>query len=174
MTGYWNDHARTQQTLDPAGWLSTGDIAELKDGRVFIRGRLSDVIALSIGEKVNPNVIEAKLTNDPLFKQAVVVGDGRPFIVAIIVLDADAWRIFAANSGLDPEQPNHPASKIELQARIVPLLAGMPRYAQVRAIHLTLEPWTIEADLLTPSLKIKRERLIPIFATEIDNLYAEQ
>jgi len=87
------------------------------------------------------------------------------------VLDPDLWDFFAANNGLDLRQPNHPASKLTLQARIVPLLANMPRYAQIRAIHLTLEPWTIEAGLLTPTLKVKRNRLIPIFATEIDHLY---
>lgn len=174
MTGYWRDGIRTQQTLDPAGWLSTGDIAELKDGRVFLRGRLTDVIVLSIGEKVNPNIVEAKITTDPLFKQALLVGDRRPFLVAVLVLDADSWSLFAANKGLDPQQPNEPASKIELQARIVPLLAGMPRYAQVRAIHLTLEPWTIEAGLLTPTLKVKRDRVAPLFADKIDGLYDEQ
>ena len=174
MTGYWRDNIRTQQTLDSAGWLSTGDIAALKEGRIYLRGRLADVIALSIGEKVNPNIVEAELTSDALFRQALVVGDGRPFLVAVIVLDADSWRLFAANEGLDPGQPNHPASKLELQARIVPLLEGMPRYAQIRAIHLTLEPWTIEAGLLTPTLKVKRNRVVPLFSDEIDEMYAEK
>jgi long-chain acyl-CoA synthetase len=174
MTGYWRDSVRTQQALDRGGWLSTGDIAELKGGRVFLRGRLTDVIVLSIGEKVNPDIVEAKITTDPLFKQALVVGDRRPFLVAVLVLDAVSWSLFAANKGLDPRQPNHPASKIELQARIVTLLAGMPRYAQVRAIHLTLEPWTIEAGLLTPTLKIKRDCVAPLFTDKLDELYEEQ
>lgn len=172
MKGYWQDNARTRQTLDAAGWLSTGDIAELKDGRIFLRGRLSDVIVLSIGEKINPDIVEAGLTADPLFKQALVVGNGRPFPAAVIVLDADAWSLFAAGKGLDPRQPNHPASKLELQARVVSLLADMPRYAQVRAIHLTLEPWTIEAGLLTPTLKVKRDRVAPLFAKKIEELYS--
>lgn len=171
MVGYWKDSVGTKQTLDAARWLSTGDVAELKDGRIFLRGRLADIIVLSIGEKVNPNVVESRLTSDPLFKQALVVGDRMPFLVAVIVLDPDLWDFFAANNGLDLQQPNHPASKLILQARIVPLLANMPRYAQIRAIHLTLEPWTIEAGLLTPTLKVKRNRVIPLFATEIDHLY---
>jgi long-chain acyl-CoA synthetase len=174
MTGYWRDNIRTRQALDPAGWLSTGDIAELKDGRVFLRGRLADVIVLSIGEKVNPNIVEARITADPMFKQALVVGNRKPFLIAILVLDAGSWNLFAANKGFDPRRPNHPASKFELKARILPLLATMPRYAQVRAIHLTLEPWTIEAGLLTPTLKIKRERVAALFADKIDGLYDEQ
>ena len=118
MIGYWKDDAETKRTLDPMGWLSTGDVAEMKDGRIFIRARLREMIVLSIGEKVNPNTVEAELTRDPLFKQVVVVGDRRPFLVAVIVLNADAWRRFAADNGLDPERPNHAVSKIELLARV--------------------------------------------------------
>lgn len=174
MTGYWRDTVTTQRALDPAGWLSTGDIAELKDGRIFLRGRLADMIVLSSGEKVDPDTVERRITTDPVFKQVLVAGDRRPFLVAIIVLDTESWRLFAANRGFDPRQPNRPASKLELQARIAPLLANMPGYAQVRAIHLTLEPWTIEAGLLTPTLKVKRGRVTPLFAAEIDELYKEQ
>jgi len=175
MAGYWKDELRTKQALDPAGWLSTGDIAEIgADGRVFIRGRLADVIVLSIGEKVNPNVVEGELCRDPLFEQAVVVGDRRPFLIALIVLNAQAWHLFAADRGLNSEQPNHPASKIELLARITALLAELPRYAQVRAVHLTMQPWTVESGLLTPTLKVKRDLVIPLFAREIEAVYARQ
>ena len=173
MTGYWKDAGATARALDPMGWLSTGDIAEIKDGRIFIRARLREMIVLSIGEKVNPNAVEAELTRDGLFKQVVVVGDRRPFLVALIVLNADAWRRFAADKGLDAERPNHAASKIELLARVTPLLAALPRYAQVRAMQLTLQPWTIEAGLLTPTLKVKREVVQRLFAREINALYAE-
>ncbi len=173
MMGYWKDAGETARTLDPMGWLSTGDVGEIKDGRIFIHARLREMIVLSIGEKVNPNTVEAELTHDRLFKQVVVVGDRRPFLVAVIVLDADAWRRFAADKGLDPERPNHAVSKIELLARVTPLLAALPRYAKVRAMHLTLEPWTIEAGLLTPTLKVKRDVVQKMFAREIDALYAE-
>ena len=175
MMGYWKDDAETARALDATGWLSTGDVAEInEDGRIFIRGRLKDVIVLSIGEKINPNVVEAELTRDPLFEQAVVVGNRRPFLTAVIVLNAESWKLFAANKGLDPQQPNHAASKIELLARITSLLDTLPRYAQVRAVHLALEPWTIEAGLLTPTLKVKRDVVVPLFAKEIDDLYAKQ
>jgi long-chain acyl-CoA synthetase len=174
MTVYWKDDAKTARTLDPTGWLSTGDVAEIRDGRIFIRGRLREMIVLSIGEKVNPNVVEAELTRDPLFEQAVVVGNRRPYLVAVIVLNADAWRLFAADKGLEPQRPNYAASKFELLARITSLLVALPRYAQVRAMHLTLEPWTIEAGLLTPTLKVKRDVVVRLFAKEIDDLYAKQ
>lgn len=173
MMGYWKDDAATARALDATGWLSTGDVAKIsEDGHIFIHGRLKEIIVLSIGEKVNPNVVEAELTREPLFEQAVVVGNRRPFLAAVIVLNADAWTLFAASKGLDPQQPNHAASKIEVLARITSLLVALPRYAQVRAVHLTLEPWTIEAGLLTPTLKVKRDVVVPLFAKEIRNLYA--
>lgn len=174
MMGYWKDDAETARTLDPTGWLSTGDAAEIgEDGRIFIRGRLKEIILLSIGEKINPNVVETEIVRDPLFKQAVAVGNRRPYLAAIIVLHADAWRLFAADKGLDPQRPNHPASRIALLERITTLLVALPRYAQVRAVHLTLEPWTIDAGLLTPTLKIKRDVVVPLFAKEVDDLYAK-
>ena len=174
MSGYWKNDAGAARALDPTGWLLTGDVAEINDGRVFIRGRLREMIVLSIGEKVNPNVVEAELTRDPLVAQVIVIGDRRPFLTAIIVLNAASWRRLAAAKGLDPEHPNHAASKVEMLARIPPLLAAMPRYAQVRAVHLTLQPWTIDAGLLTPTLKVKRDVVLRLFAKEINGLYAEQ
>jgi long-chain acyl-CoA synthetase len=173
MAGYWKDPGGTARALDRMGWLSTGDVAEIESGRIFIRARLRDMIVLSIGEKVNPNIIEAELTRDRLFEQAMVVGDRRPFLVAVIVLNAGAWRRFAADKGLDPEQPNHPVSKIEVLARIVPLLAALPRYAQVRAVHLTMEPWTVGTGLLTPTLKVKRDVVQRKFVGQIASLYAK-
>jgi long-chain acyl-CoA synthetase len=153
----------------------TGDIAEIQEGgRIVIRGRLTELLVLSIGEKINATVVEGELTRDPLLEQAMVVGDGRPFLTAVIVLNAKAWQVFAAERGLDPGQPNHEASKAELLAKIAPLLAGLPRHAQIRAIHLTLQPWTIESGLLTPTLKIKREMIAPLFVKEIDDLYMKR
>ena len=173
MKGYWKDVDATARALDRAGWLSTGDVAEIKDGRIFIRGRLREMIVLSVGEKVNPNIVEAALAGDALFQQALVVGDRCPFLAAVVVLNTEVWRHFAADKGLDPERPNHLASRIEVLARIVSLLAALPRYAQVRAVHLTLEPWTIEAGLLTPTLKVKRDVVQRKFAAEIAALYAK-
>lgn len=174
MKGYWKDDAGTARALDAQGWLSTGDAAEIEDGRIFIRGRLKEMIVLSIGEKVNPNVVEAEIARDPLFERAMVVGDRRPFLAAVIVLNDEAWRRFAADKGLDPNEPNHAVSKIEVLARVTPLLAALPRFAQVRAVHLTLQPWTVEAGLLTPTLKIKRDVVLPLFAKDIDQLYAQR
>lgn len=172
MTGYWKDAAATARALSPTGWLSTGDIAEIRDGRIFIRGRLKETIVLSIGEKVDPSVVEGAITRYPMFRQAMVVGDGHPFLAAIVVLDSDTWNRFAADNGLDPALPDHPDSRIIALSRMTRLLAALPKYAQVRAVHLTLRPWTIEDGLLTPTFKIKRRAILPQFEKEISEIYS--
>ncbi|HSL78779.1 MAG TPA: AMP-dependent synthetase/ligase [Pseudolabrys sp.] len=172
MMGYWKDEAQTAQALDADGWLSTGDIAEIRDGRVFIRGRLKELIVLSTGEKVNPNVVEAELVRDMLFDQVAVVGDGRPFVAALVVLNDAAWKRFAEHHNVDPKLLNTQSVQARVQARIETLLASLPKHARVRAVHLGTEPWTIDSGLLTPTLKVKREALQQRFSHEIDALYA--
>jgi long-chain acyl-CoA synthetase len=171
MSGYWNDEAETKTALDPAGWLATGDIAEIEQGRLFIRGRLKDTIVLTVGEKVNPDVVESELLRDQLFEQAIVIGNNRPHLVAMIVLNADRWRSFAAENDLNLDQPNHPASKLLILSRIDALLSGLPHHAQIRAVQLSQEPWTIDSGSLTPTLKVKRGAIAASFATVIDQLY---
>jgi long-chain acyl-CoA synthetase len=101
------------------------------------------------------------------------VGDRRPYLVAVIVLNSEAWTLFAASSGLDPQHLNHATSKIDVLPRVASLLSAMPHYAQVRAVHLKLQPWTIEAGLLTPTLKVKREPVAVLFRQEIEALYGK-
>jgi long-chain acyl-CoA synthetase len=171
MSGYWRDEAETARRLDPAGWLSTGDLAEIKDGRIYIRGRVNEIIVLSIGEKVNPELIEIEIKRDPLFAQVMVTGHGRPYLVALAVLDQANWKRFSDANGIATENPDTPEGRMHILRHLEQRLSNLPRFAQVRAVHLTLEPWTIDAGLLTPTLKIKRDVLQRRFAKEIDNLY---
>jgi long-chain acyl-CoA synthetase len=173
MIGYWRDAAATARAVDDAGWLATGDIAEKHAGRLRIAGRLKEMIVLSIGEKVNPNLVEAAICRDPVFAQVAVVGEGRRFLAALAVLDKAAWQQFAAANGLDANAPDAAAAKARLLALIGKRAADLPRHAQVRALYVTLEPWTIEQGLLTPTLKIKRDALQRQFAQEIGTLYDE-
>lgn len=172
MKGYWKNEAATAEAIDPDGWLHTGDLAELKGGWVFIRGRLKEIIVLSTGENVSPTLVEAELTKDTLVKQAIVVGDGKPFLVGILVVDEDNWRAFAAAIGVDPADLDHASAKASVLRRLSERLMDMPRSAQVRAIHLTKEPWTIESGLLTPTLKAKRRPIETKYASEISAIYA--
>ncbi|HSG94570.1 MAG TPA: AMP-binding protein [Afifellaceae bacterium] len=174
MGGYWNQPETTRDTIDTGGWLHTGDIAEIRDGRIFIRGRLKEILVTSTGENVAPSDLEVALVVDPLIAQVMVVGDGRPFLAALIVLQPDLWRRFAEKLGVDPDDPATLASPTTTNAmleRIAGLLRQFPGYAQIRAVHLVLEEWSVEDGLITATMKIKRDAVADRFAAEIERLY---
>ena len=172
MTGYWKDEVETAQAIDPNGWLHTGDLAEIRDGRVFIHGRLQDIQVLAIGEKVNASLIEDEIRRDELFEQALVIGEGKPFLAAVCVLNRKRWLALAGELGVCPDNPNVDPVLEEVRLRLANRLKDQPRYAQVQAVHLVLEPWTVEAGLLTPSLKVKRDRVEDLYRGAIEALFA--
>jgi long-chain acyl-CoA synthetase len=172
MAGYWNDDVRTAEAIDRDGWLHTGDLAEIRDGRLFLRGRLQDIQVLATGEKINTSLIEYEITKDELFEQAIVIGEGKPFLVAVCALNNERWQVLAEEVGVDVGSPNAPRAREAVLARLWDRLTEYPRHAQVKAAHLVLEPWTIEAGLLTPSLKVKRDRVEERYREPIAALYA--
>ncbi len=176
MLGYWGRPEESGKAFDAEGWLRTGDQARIDDrGRVYILGRLKEILVMSTGEKVAPNDIEMAITQDPLFEQAMVVGEGKPYIAALLVLNAAAWREFAAGLALDPDAPaslaQHSVHRRVLE-KLHELLRSFPGHAKVRAVRLSLEPWTIDNGLITPTLKLKRSEIELRFATAISDLYA--
>jgi long-chain acyl-CoA synthetase len=174
MLGYWNSPENTADAIDTDGWLHTGDIGEIRDGRVHIRGRLKEIIVLSTGKKVSPADIEVAITKDPLFRQAMVVGDGHPHLGALLVLDGAAWGELAHTLGLGPEVPaslSAPAVHEALLPRLRKLLGEFPPHVRINAVHLLLEPWTIEGGMLTPTMKLKRGPLQQRFRKEIQSLF---
>lgn len=176
MLGYWGRPEETRTAFDAQGWLRTGDQAQIDDrGRVRILGRLKEILVMSTGEKVAPNDLEMAITADPLFDQAMVVGEGKPYIAALVVLNPAAWRAVAAVLALDPDSPaslEQPAVCARVQEKLHDLLQSFPAHAQVRAFRLSLEPWTIENGLMTPTLKLKRPEIELRFAAAIRDLYA--
>jgi len=123
---------------------------------------------------VPPADMELALTMDPLFEQAMVLGEGRPYLAALLVLDPDAWRSLAARLGLDAHDPAALTDRRAIaaaKARVGDRLGAFPGYARVRAVHLSLSPWTVENGLITPTMKIKRPELEAHFADVIDALY---
>ena len=175
MQGYWNQPDATARAIDADGWLHTGDVAEIREGYVAIRGRLKEILVTSTGEKVPPVDMEMALTMDPLFDQAMVVGEGRSHLVALLVLAPEHWRAFAAGHGLDPadrQALTDPGVVEATLARVAERLADFPGHAQVRAVHLSLSPWTVDNGLLTPTMKTKRPEVEARFAAIIDALYA--
>jgi long-chain acyl-CoA synthetase len=174
--GYWRQPEATRQAIDADGWLHTGDVGEIRDGYVGIRGRLKEILITSTGEKVPPTDMETALTMDPLMDQAMVVGEGRPYLAAVVVLSRKPWQQLAGDLGLDADDAaclTDPRAIAAVQDRVEARLARFPGYAQVRALHLSLDPWTIEAGYLTPTLKLKRPALQRHFATAIDALYQQ-
>lgn len=175
MLGYWNNHKATANTIDAEGWLHTGDQARIAEsGHIFITGRIKDILVLSNGEKVSPVDMEMAITRDELFEQALVVGEGKPFLSALVVLNAEQWLQLAQRLKLDPMNENSFADK-SLQQHIIQMFRGLlhdfPAYAKIRRVHLTLTPWTVENGMLTPTMKIKRARLVEANQELIDKFY---
>lgn len=174
MLGYWQRPEDTAQVLDRDGWLHTGDQASLERGRLYIRGRIKDIIVTSTGEKIAPADLESAIGNDGLFEQVMVLGEGRPFLAAVAVLNREQWVESAKRLGLNPEDPKSLSSRSALDwalERIGRAVSAFPGYAKPRALILSLEPWTIDAGLVTPTLKPKRAALEKRFASEIAALY---
>jgi long-chain acyl-CoA synthetase len=117
-------------------------------------------------------LIEIEIGKDELFSQAVVIGNGKPFLVAVCSLNAKRWQQLAGTLGVAADNPNVSPVRAAVLARLASRLENYPRHAQIRAVHLVREPWTIEAGLLTPSLKVKRERVEQCYGDAIDALFS--
>jgi long-chain acyl-CoA synthetase len=172
MLGYWNNPEATRAILGADGWLNSGDTARFDEqGRVYITGRLKEIIVLSNGEKIPPVDMEAAMLRDPLFEQVMLLGEGKPFLSVMAVLNAEKWKALAAERGLDAANVAAPqAEKLALE-RLSAQLKSFPGYAQVRRVTLTLEPWTVENGLLTPTMKLRRAKVMEKFNAEIDRMY---
>ena len=174
MLGYWNNHAATAQVIDPSGWLHTGDQARINGRHIYITGRLKDILVLSNGEKVPPGDMEMAIALDPLFEQVLIVGEGRSYLTALVVLNGDLWPGLAQEQGLDPMAPQSlgdPKLTALLQGRIKMALRDFPGYAKVRRVTALLEPWTVDNGLATPTLKIKRASVLDRFNQQVEAMY---
>ena len=175
MLGYWRRPEASAEIMDAEGWLHSGDKARMDaEGHLYITGRLKEIIVLSNGEKLPPADMEMAIALHPLFDQVLICGEGRPYLVALAVLNPRHWEALAREQGLDPADPaalRDPA----LLERVLEMVAGQlrafPGYAQVRRIALTLEPWSVENGLLTPTLKPRRSRIMARYHDDIEALY---
>lgn len=176
MRGYWRRPEDTAAAFTPDGWLRTGDVGEFnRDGLLRIKGRIKEIIVTSTGEKIPPANLESAIEMDPLFAQAFIVGENRPFLSLVAVVEPGEWRALAASLGIDPEDNANleaPAAKTAALKRAKAAAADFPNYALPRAVILTKTPWTIESGLLTPTLKLKRGPLATRFSAELARLYA--
>lgn len=174
MMGYWNKPEATSEMIDNEGWLHTGDKARLKSGYIYITGRVKEIIVLSNGEKIPPADMEMAIILDPLIEHVMIIGEGRPFLAALTVLNADQWSKTARRLGLqvdDPDALQNSKLHSEVLDRIAKRLHDFPGYAQVRAVSISLEPWEVGNGLHTPTLKLRRNRILEHFRDQIEKLY---
>jgi len=119
--------------------------------------------------------MESAILLDPLFEQVMLVGEGKPYLAALTVLNEAHWQTFAASLDIDPHQPaalTHPKVLRALTRRVAEHLKHFPGYAQIRRLHPELTPWTVDNGLLTPTLKIKRSLILERYRAVIDAMYA--
>jgi long-chain acyl-CoA synthetase len=154
FSGYYRDPEATRAVLSPDGWLRTGDLGRLdEDGFLVVTGRKKDVLVTAVGKKVSPQRIEEALSASPGIAQTLVVGNGRPYVAALLTLEEDA----------SPET---------LQEHVGRVNAGLSGYEQVRRFLVLPRQFSAEKGEVTPTLKLRRDVCERHFAAEIESLYS--
>ncbi len=175
MPGYWKQKKATKEALID-GWLHTGDIGHIdEDGYLYITDRKKDIIVNSGGENIAPQRIEILLDDDAQIEQALVYGDQKPYLVALIIPNEEACMAWAHEQGLPETDWEHVCTsdilKKALQTKINTILKPLNPFEQVRRIILLPHPFTIEEGLLTPTMKIKRRKVYEKYHDALELLY---
>ena len=174
MQGYWDNPAASEAVLHD-GWLHTGDIGEFDaKGRIRITDRKKDMIVNDKGDNVSPQKVESMLSLQPEIGQAMVMGDRRPYIVGLIVPDREWAEGWAEAQGVsaDPQALHeNPAFHAVLRAAVDRVNAELSVIEKVRRFALADEPFAIENEEMTPSLKIRRHKIKERYGERLDGLY---
>ncbi|MFG2571265.1 AMP-dependent synthetase/ligase [Streptomyces sp. NPDC048481] len=176
FAGYWNDPAATAEVLAD-GWFATGDLGALDDdGYLTITGRKKDILVTSGGKNVSPSVLEDRLRSRAPVGQCLVVGDGRPFVAALVTLDPDALAHWLTVRGLPADTPlagltDDPRLRADVQRAVDHANEAVSRAESIRAFAVVDGEFSEAEGLLTPSLKVKRQAVAQRYAREIEDLY---
>jgi long-subunit acyl-CoA synthetase (AMP-forming) len=178
MPGYRNLPEKTAETIDPAGWLLTGDIGELdEEGYLRIVDRKKELIITAAGKNLSPANIESRLKMIPLVDQAVAIGDRRKFISALLTLDPEVAPVWAAKHRIEDTDlvslAQNPQVIEEVQRGVDTANEDLARVEGVKRFKLLAQPWEPGGDELTPTMKLKRKPIADKYADEIDALYAD-
>jgi long-chain acyl-CoA synthetase len=176
MLGYWRNEAASREMFDAEGYFRTGDVGEIDpQGRVKITDRKKEILVTSGGKNVAPQPIEALLMADPYIEQAVLVGDHRNHLAALVVPHFPALRAWCERRhlvvGTDAEMVVDPRVRAKLMDRVTRVNAHLPVFQRVRRIALLEKEMTAENGLLTPSLKVKRRVVNEAYRDLIEDLY---
>ncbi|MEN8655904.1 AMP-dependent synthetase/ligase [Streptomyces sp. 21So2-11] len=170
--GYYGNEQATRETLDADGWLHTGDLGALdEDGYLSITGRKKDLIITSSGKNLTPSQVELAVQQSRFVSHAVLVGDRRPYPVALITLDADEVTGWATRTGHDPADRD--AVRTLVQEAVDTANAQVSRPARIRAFAVLEEDFTVDSGVLTPTLKVRRKAVTERYAGVIEALYAD-
>jgi long-chain acyl-CoA synthetase len=180
MRGYRSDPEATATAIDGRGWLHTGDIGAIDaDGFVSIVDRKKEIIINSSGKNMSPTNIEASVRNSsPIIGQVCCIGDARPFNTALIVLDPEAARAVAAEAGDDAlrleDIVKHPAVKAAVESAVEAANHRLARVEQIRRYRVLPDEWPANGDLVTPTLKLRRQEVLRRYRDIIEDLYRSE
>ncbi|KAA1428953.1 AMP-dependent synthetase/ligase [Nocardioides antri] len=175
FTGYWANPEASAEAIDAEGWFHTGDVGEVDDeGFVRITGRKKEILVTAGGKNVAPSVLEDRVRAHALVSQCLVVGDGQPFIAALVTLDEEAlpaWAEQHGKSGTVAELANDPEVRAALEEAIESANQAVSKAESIRKFEILPYDWTEEGGQLTPSLKLKRNVVMRECRDEIAALY---
>lgn len=175
MSGYWRDDGASTEAIDAAGWLRTGDLGEIDDqGFVRVIGRKTEVLVTAGGKHVAPAPLEDQIRAHPLVSQCLVVGDGRPFVAALLSLDLDATHGFARQRALPRDLEalvDHPDLLAAVQEAVDAANSTVSQAESIRRFVVVVEQWDEEGGYLTPSLKLRRDLVERTFHADVERLY---
>lgn len=179
MKGYFNMPEATAEVLEPDGWFHTGDIGEIDpDGFLRITDRKKDIIVTAGGKNVAPQNIENLLKMEKYIEQVCVIGDKRKYLTALVVPSFEQLRDWAAQNGLPTDDRDllvkAPEVRALVQRAIDNVNAQLARFETVKRFELLPTEFTIENDMLTPSLKVKRKQVMQRYKAEIDAMYPDE
>ena len=178
MVGYWNNEKATQEAIDDDGYFHTGDIGHMDDqGRLYITDRKKELIITSAGKKVAPQPIENMLKEDKYISQAVLIGDQRNFISALIVPNFDGLARWAGYKKIPftthSELILNPLVLAKMASRLERINQHLSNFERVKKFTLLADEMTLEGGQLTPSLKVKRRVVNQLYASQIESLYSD-
>jgi long-chain acyl-CoA synthetase len=175
FAGYWNNDAATAEVLEPEGWFHTGDVGEVDDeGFVRITGRKKEILVTAGGKNVAPAVLEDRVRAHALVDQCLVVGDGQPFIGALVTLDRDALATWADQHGKSPKVEDlvdDPELRAAIETAIDDANKAVSKAESIRKFRVLADEWTEEGGQLTPSLKLKRNVVMRENRDQVAALY---